>query len=150
VAVKFGKIRLERSRAFRAVWLGWLLWQALKLDALCREHLPAGRERVRSGDVAAILVIGRLCEPSGELHIAERWYRTTARADLLQIPAESVYDERLYRTLDRLLPHKQAIERHLVMRFGARFALDCELLLDGVTSTCFEGQGADPALARRG
>ena len=27
IAVKFGKVRLERSRAFRAVWLGWLLWQ---------------------------------------------------------------------------------------------------------------------------
>src|SRR5208282_6658078 len=65
VPVKLGKIRLERSRAFGAVWLGWLLWQALKLDELCQELLPAGRESVSWADVAAILVIGRLCEPSG-------------------------------------------------------------------------------------
>jgi hypothetical protein len=32
--------------------------------------------------------------------------------------SESVYDERLYRTMDRLLPHKQAIEAHLVKRLG--------------------------------
>jgi hypothetical protein len=27
--VKLGKVRLERSRAFGAVWLGWTLWRAL-------------------------------------------------------------------------------------------------------------------------
>jgi transposase len=150
VPVKLGKVRLERARAFGAVWLGWLLWQALKLDTLCRELLPAGRERVSWGDVAAILVIGRLCEPSSELHVAEQWYRTTALEDLLPVPAESVYDERLYRALDRLLPHKQAIEQHLVRRFGELFDLDYELLLYDVTSTYFEGQCADPALAQRG
>ena len=32
VPVQLGKVRLERSRAFGAVWLGWLLWQALQLD----------------------------------------------------------------------------------------------------------------------
>ena len=150
VPVKLGKVRLERSRGFGAVWLGWLLWRALKLDALCRELLPPGRESVSWADVVAILVIGRLCEPSSELHLAEQWYRTTALEDLLQIPAESVYDERLYRTLDRLLPHKEAIEQHLVKRFGELFDLDYDLLLYDVTSTYFEGQCADPALAQRG
>lgn len=148
--VKLGQVRLERSRAFGAVWLGWLLWQALKLDELCRELLPRGRESVGWADVVAILVIGRLCEPSSELHVAEQWYRTTALDDLLQVPAESVYDERLYRTLDRLLPHKEAIEQHLVKRFGELFDLDYELLLYDVTSTYFEGQCADPLIARRG
>jgi transposase len=150
VPVKLGKVRLERSRGFGAAWLGWLLWQALKLDELCNGLMPPGREAVAWGDVAAILVIGRLCEPSSELHVAEQWYRTTALEDLLQIPAESVYDERLYRTLDRLLPHKQAIEQHLVKRFGELFDLDYELLLYDVTSTYFEGQYADPSIARRG
>ena len=150
VPVKLGKVRLERSRGFGAVWLGWLLWRALKLDELCRELLPPGRESVSWGDVVAILVIGRLCEPSSELHLAEQWYRTTALEDLLQIPAASVYDERLYRTLDRVLAHKEAIEEHLVKRFGELFDLDYELLLYDVTSTYFEGQCADPSIAQRG
>ena len=149
VPVKLGKLRLERSRGFGAVWLGWLLWRALKLDELCRELLPPGRESVSWAQVVAILVIGRLCEPSSELHVAEQWYRTTALEDLLQVPAESVYDERLYRTLDRLLPHKEAIEQHLVKRFGELFDLDYDLLLYDVTSTYFEGV-ADPSIARRG
>jgi transposase len=150
VPVELGKVRLERSRGFGAVWLGWLLWRALKLDELCRELLPPGRESVSWAEVVAILVIGRLCEPSSELHLAEQWYRTTALEDLLQIPAESVYDERLYRALDRLLPHKQAIEQHLVARFGELFDLDYDLLLYDVTSTYFEGQCADPSIAQRG
>jgi transposase len=147
--VKLGKVGLERSRAFGAVWLGWTLWRALQLDELCSELMPPGREAVAWGDMVATLVIGRLCEPSSELHVAEQWYRTTALEDLLQVAAENVYDERLYRTLDRLLPHKQAIEAHLVKRFGELFDLDYDLLLYDVTSTYFEGV-ADPEIAKRG
>ena len=118
-----------------------MLWQALRLDELCKELLPPGRESIAWADVAAILVIARLCEPSSELHVAEQWYRTTALEDVLSVPAESVYDERLYRTLDRLLPHKEAIEQHLVQRFGELFDLDYELLLYDVTSTYFGAPG---------
>ena len=149
VPVKLGKVRVERSRSFGAVWLGWVLWRALKLDALCEGLLPRGREAVAWGEVIAILVIGRLCEPSSELHVAEQWYRTTALEDLLGVATEQVYDERLYRTLDRVLPHKQAIEAHLVERLGELFDLDYDLLLYDVTSTYFEGL-ADPAIAKRG
>jgi transposase len=99
--------------------------------------------------VIAILVIGRLCEPSSELHVAERWYRTTALEDLLGVATESLYDERLYRALDRVLPHKEAIEKHMVKRLGELFDLDYDLLLYDVTSTYFEGV-ADPEIAKRG
>lgn len=148
-AVRLDAVRLERSRSFGAVWLSWVLWQALKFDELLGGLLPRGREAVSWADVIAILVIGRLCEPSSELHVAERWYRTTALEDLLGVPSESVYEERLYRALDRLLPHKQAIEQHLVKRLGELFELDYDLLRYDVTSTYFEGV-ADPAIAKRG
>ena len=148
-AVRLDAVRLERSRSFGAVWLGWVLWQSLKLDELLGGLLPRGREAVSWADVIAILVIGRLCEPSSELHVAERWYRSTALEDLFGIASERLYEERLYRTLDRLLAHKQAIEAHLVKRFGELFELDYDLLLYDVTSTYFEGV-ADPEIAKRG
>ena len=81
--------------------------------------------------------------------MAERWYRTTALEDLLGVKSEDIYDERLYRALDWLLPHKEAIEQHLVKRLGELFELDYDLLLYDVTSTYFEGV-ADPNIARRG
>jgi transposase len=149
VAVKLDQVRLERSRSFGAVWLGWFLWRALKFDDVLGELLPSRRETVCWSEVIAILVIGRLCEPSSELHVAERWYRTTALEDLLGVAVEDIYDERLYRALDRLLPHKQTLEKHLVKRLGELFDLDYDLLLYDVTSTYFEGV-ADPLIAKRG
>jgi transposase len=149
VAVKLDGVRLERSRSFGAVWLGWILWRALKLDELCGALLTSKRDTVSWAEVVAILVIGRLCEPSSELHVAESWYRTTALEDLLGMSTENIYDERLYRALDRLLPHKEAIEKHLVKRLGELFDLEYDLLLYDVTSTYFEGL-ADPTIAKRG
>ena len=94
-----------------------------------------GRERAPWPAIAAIRVIARLCEPASELRIAGDWYRRTALDDLLGVPTERVNDDRLYRALDRLLPHKQALESHLKERLGALFDLDYELLLYDVTST---------------
>jgi transposase len=149
VAVKLDQLRLERSRSFGAVWLGWILWRALKFEELCGTLLASKRETVSWAQVVALLVIGRLCEPSSDLHVAESWYRTTALEDLLGVSTEDIYDERLYRALDRILPQKEALEKHLVKRLGELFDLDYDLLLYDVTSTYFEGI-ADPAIAKRG
>jgi len=150
VPVRLRRIRLERGRTFGDVWLGWTLWRALRLDAVLAHLLPEGREAVPWATMAAVLVLARLCEPSSELHIAEDWYRRTALEDLLALPAARVNDDRLYRALDKLLPHKRALEQHLVARLGALFALDYDLLLYDVTSTYFEGLAARNPLAQRG
>ncbi len=150
VMVRTGQVRVERARAFGAVWLGWILWRSLQLDRLCEALLPPGREEVGWAVMAAVLVVARLCEPSSELHIAEDWYRRTSLEDLIGLPASQVNDDRLYRALDRLLPHKSAIEQHLRTRLGELFALDYDLLLYDVTSTYFEGEAGDNPLAQRG
>lgn len=150
VAVQLNRIRLERGRVFGNVWLGWTLWCALGLDRLSAELLPEGREAVPWSWMVATLVIGRLCEPSSELYLAERWYPRTALEDLLGLPAEKVNDDRLYRALDRLLPHQVRIQKHLVRRLGELFAVDYDLLLYDVTSTYFEGLAEGNALAQRG
>jgi hypothetical protein len=100
--------------------------------------------------MAAVLVIARLCEPSSELQIAEDWYRRTSLDDLLGLPEEKVNDDRLYRALDRLLPHKNELEQHIRDRLGSLFKLDYDLLLYDVTSTYFEGQATANELAARG
>ncbi len=150
IPVRLHRLRLERGRTFGNVWLGWTLWRALRLDAWLERLMPTGREAVPWATMAAVLVLARLCEPSSELHIAEDWYRRTALEDLLALPAALVNDDRLYRALDRLLPHKTALEQHLVGRLGELFALDYDLLLYDVTSTYFEGQAVRNPLAHRG
>jgi transposase len=147
---KLGQIRVERSRAFGDVWLGLTIWQALGLDEFCEAAMPCGREQVPWATMAAIQVIARLCEPSSELHIAEDWYRRTALEDLLGVDPVHVTHKRLYEALDKILPHKRALEMHLKERVGKLFALDFDLLLYDVTSTYFEGQAMRNPMAKRG
>jgi len=146
--VRLDQLRLERDRSFGAVWLGWVLWQALGLDRVCRELLPRGRQGTEWSAVAAVLVIARWCAPSSELHIAEDWFRRTALEDIVGLPG--LYDEQLYRALDKLLPHKEALEQHLTQRLGELFAIEYDLLLYDLTSTYFEGEAKRNPLAQRG
>ena len=150
VRVVLQELRLERGRRFGDVWLAWRLWQAVGFDRLLEGLLPQGREEVPWATMAAVLVIARLCEPSSELHIAEDWFRRTALGDLLGVAEEKVNEDRLYRALDQVLPHKARLEAHLKDRLGALFGLAYDLLLYDITSTYFEGAAAANVLARRG
>ena len=150
IGVRLKGVRVENGRHFGNVYLALALWHACRLDEFASAHLPAGKEEVPWEKMAAVLVAARLCEPSSELHIAEDWYRRTALSDLLQLNDELVNKDRLYRALDRLLPHKAALEAHLSRRVGELFAVDNEVLLYDVTSTYFEGEAAGNAQAKRG
>jgi transposase len=148
--VKLSSIRLERTRDFGDVWLAWGLWRMLGLDEVLEGLIEPGREGVSWAAVAAILVIARFCEPSSELHIADTWYRRTALEELLGVTPEQIHTDRLYKGLDQLLPHKEALEKHLRQRLGELFELKCDLLLYDVTSTYFEGEMEGCPLAKRG
>ena len=150
VPVRLKGIRIERSRQFGDVYLALALWRGTGLADLCAELLPEGKERVAWEKMAAVLVAARLCEPSSELHIAEDWYRRTALGDLLQLDEEQVNKDRLYRALDQLLVHKEALEAHLSRRCGKLFAIENDVLLYDVTSTYFEGKAEANPLAQRG
>jgi|SRR5664280_655381 len=148
--VRIDQVRGERGRRFGDVWLGFKLWDAIGLNDFCQQQMPRGREEVPWATMAAILVIARLCEPSSELHIAEDWYRKTALEDLLGVRDAQVNDDRLYRALDALLPHKDALQKHLKEHLGELFGLDYDLMLYDVTSTYFEGQANGVRIAKRG
>ena len=150
VLVKIKGIHLERLRDFGDVWLALGLWRLVGLDELLSRLMPDGREEVSWPVVAAILTIARFCEPSSELHIEDTWYRRTALEDLLGVTPGQVHTDRLYAGLDKLLPHKEAIEKHLKQRLGDLFDLKYDLLLYDITSTYFEGECAGNPLAKRG
>ena len=150
VPVRLKGVRVERSRQFGDVYLALALWRGTGLADLCEPLLPSGKEAVPWAKMAAVLVAARLCEPSSELHIAEDGYRRTALGDLLQLDADLVNKDRLYRALDLVLEHKAELEAHLSRRSGELFAVDNEVLLYDVTSTYFEGEAEGNALAQRG
>jgi len=150
VEVNTANVRVENQLDFGGPWLALKLIRKVKLDDFFESIMPRGREAVPWSRMAMVLVISRLCNPSSELHIAEHYYAKSAMPELLGIPSEKVYDERLYRALDKLLPHKEALEKHLKSRLGTLFDLEYDLLLYDVTSTYFEGQCESNPMAQRG
>ena len=150
VEVNLKGVRLERLRDFGDVWLALGLWRLLGLDSLLSDVMTDGREEISWPMMAAILTSARFCEPSSELHIEDTWYRRTALEDLLGVSSAKVHTDRLYASLDQLLPHKEAIEKHLKERLGDLFDLEYELLLYDVTSTYFEGECKGNPMAKRG
>lgn len=150
IEVDTANVRVENQLDFGGPWLALELIRKLKLDELLERVMPRGRENIPWSRMAIVLAISRLCKPSSELYIAEHYYGKTAMPELLGIPSEKVYDQRLYRALDQLLPHKEALETHLKNRLGTLFNLKYDLLLYDVTSTYFEGQCESNPMAQRG
>ena len=148
--VLLNKVRLERSRQFGNCYVGLELWKRLELDRFYEELVDEEPADVAWSRIAALLAINRLCEPGSELSVEERWYPATALDDLLGIAEGKVNDTRLYRCLDRLIPHKTKLERHLRQRYGELFAVTFDVLLYDLTSSYVEGQAEKNPMMRRG
>ena len=87
---------MERHQELGGPWLGVELLRRLDLVRFLEEKLATGREAVPWPLMGMVLVLGRLCDPSSELHLAEHYYPDSALAELLGVPAEKVNEDRLY------------------------------------------------------
>ncbi|MFA5187570.1 MAG: hypothetical protein WC551_13910 [Patescibacteria group bacterium] len=113
-------------------------------------HTRRGQERIDWATVACILSVGRFCAQSSELALSERWYAHTALDDLLGVNPADVYDNRLYRGLDEVLPLRKKLFEYLRERYQTLFGARFEFLLYDVTSAYFEGQCLRNPQAQRG
>lgn len=143
-------VQVERLRQFGNVYLALALWRRLRLHEVLESVAPRGKEDVEWPQMACVLTLARFCAPGSELAIAEDWYGKTALDDLLGIAPEKVNDDRLYRALDWLLPHKDALCAHLQARYAEWFGSEFDFLFYDITSTYFEGQAAGNEQAKRG
>ena len=136
--VRLSELSLEHPRQWGACWLGDQLWQRLQLDEFFGARLPPSREGTDWEKVVRILTIYRLLNPGSEWRLHRHWFATTALADLLEVDARSVQDDTLYRALDLLLEHKEALFGHLRQRWCDLFGATYQVLLYDLTSTYFE------------
>ena len=148
--VNINRVSVERLRSFGDIYLALLLWQRLGFAEFCKEQMSEGREAIPWSVMACILSVARFCAPSSELQIAESWYDKTALDDLLGVPTDRINDDRLYRSLDVLLPHKDALCKHLQDRYGELFGETFDFLFYDITSTYFEGTALGNPQAKRG
>jgi hypothetical protein len=75
---------------------------------------------------------------SSEWRLHRQWFEQSAMADLLGADFMLAEKNALYRCLDKLLPHKQALFSHLRQRWADLFGAKFEVLLYDLTSTYFE------------
>lgn len=95
------------------------------------------------------MTLNRLIHPAAEYAMPD-WIRSTAMADILGVDFSRLPEDPLYRNLDRLHPHRAAIESALAEREQSLFNLGNSILLYDLTSTYFEGKAALIPKAKRG
>ncbi len=97
-----------------------------------------------------LLAVNRLVDPGSEWQLHRQWFDQSAMDELLAEDFAVASKDRLYRCLDRLLPHKQELFRHLKQRWQTLFGAQFELLLYDLTSTYVEGAAELNPKAKRG
>jgi transposase len=150
VSVVLTEMRLLRPRSFGDCWLGCMLWEQLGLSDFWDAQLGGQRGRVPWRKVLQLLVVNRLCEPGSEFAVHRSWFLRSAMDELLATDFAVAEKDRLYRCLDRLLAHKDALCRFLTQRWKTLFDATFDVLLYDLTSTYFEGQCAEIPKARHG
>jgi transposase len=150
LSLRMSELALRRSRSFGDCWLGLTLWRELNLDQFWSACLADEPGDVAWERVLAILVINRLVDPGSEWRIHREWFLQTALDELLGVDFEAASKDRLYRCLDRLVQHKDALHRHLVEQWRTLFGATFDVLLYDLTSTYFEGTCEDIPKARHG
>ena len=138
VQVRLNQLQLSRPRTWGACWLGDQLWRELQLDTFFAPRLGVSREGTDWEKVLRVLTLYRLLSPGSEWRLHRHWFGTTALADLLGGDERLAQDDTLYRGLDDVLVHKDALFGHLRGRWSDLFGAKFDVLLYDLTSTYFE------------
>ena len=138
IGVHLSALRVERPRQWGACWLTLELWRQLELDHFWQARLPASREGTPWLKVLKTLVAYRLIDPGSEWRLHRQWFDASAMADLLDADFALAEKNTLYRCLDKLVAHKDALFQFLKARWGELFGAKFDVLLYDLTSTYFE------------
>src|SRR5436309_495933 len=145
ITVEPGRVDTEEMREAGPVHVGHQMWRQLGIDAILGR---AGFSQ-RTCTLTEAMTLNRLISPLSE-HAMPDWIRRTALGDIVGEDFSALYDEKLYRNLDRLHPNREPIERELAEREKTLFNLDDTVYLYDLTSTYFEGQAKANPQAKRG
>jgi hypothetical protein len=144
VQVRLSEFTLERPRQWGACWVFCRLWAELQLERFWQERLPDSREGTSWYHVLMVLVAYRLIAPGSEWRLHREWYERSAMGDLLGADFALAAKDTLYRCLDKLVVHKEALFTWLTGRWQDLFGVTYDVLLYDLTSTYFE---SDPPFA---
>ncbi|MDQ6881007.1 MAG: IS1634 family transposase [Pseudomonadota bacterium] len=150
IGVKLDQMQLRRPRSFGDCWLGCRLWDTLQLSSFWNIQLNGVRGDVPWAKVLQLLVVNRLIDPGSELRIHRQWFLRSAMDELLEVDFAAAGKDRLYRCLDRILPHKDSFCQFIAQQWKTLFDTSFDVLLYDLTSTYFEGLCEKIPKARHG
>jgi Transposase DDE domain len=145
IKVDPSRVTTEQHREAGPVHVGYQFWHRLGLDQILRD---CGLSTVVCR-LTCVMTLNRLIAPASE-HAMPPWIRRTALADILGVSFDALEEGPLYEVLDKLHPHRAAIETALVERERSLFNLEQTIYLYDLTSTYFEGLRARNPKAQRG
>jgi len=138
VQVKLGEFTLHHPRQWGACWVCCREWEELQLDQFWRQRLEDSREGTSWYHVLMVLTAYRLIDPGSEWRLHRQWYERSAMGDLLGEDFSVAGKDTLYRCLDKVLEHKDALFSFLTERWQDLFGITYDVLLYDLTSTYFE------------
>lgn len=138
VQVRLKDFQLHRPRQWGGCWLFSEVWRELELEGFWRSRLGVSREGTDWEHVLQTLCCYRLLDPGSEWRLHRVWFEQTAMGDLLGEDFSVAAKDTLYRCLDRLLEHKEALFGFLRKRWEDLFGVKFDVLLYDLTSTYFE------------
>jgi transposase len=145
VSVQVDRVTVERARPAGHIHVGLEFWKRLGIDEILKS-LGFSPKLI---NLTCAMTLNRLIHPAAEYAMPD-WIRSTAMGDILGVDFTNLADDPLYRNLDRLHPHRAAIESALAQREQSLFNLGNTILLYDLTSTYFEGKAAGIPKAKRG
>jgi transposase len=145
VSVHIDRVTYEQPRPAGHIHVGLEFWKRLGLDDILKS-LDFSPWLVK---LTCAMTLNRLIHPTAEYAMPD-WIRSTAMADILGFDSSRLPHDPLYRNLDRLHPHRAAIESALAEREQSLFNLGNTILLYDLTSTYFEGKADLIPKAKRG
>ncbi|MGH6629954.1 MAG: IS1634 family transposase, partial [Burkholderiales bacterium] len=149
VQVRLRDLFIRHPRQWGACWLFLELWRELHLDRFWKERLAESREGTSWAHVLTVLCAYRLISPGSEWRLHRQWFEKSAMADLLGEDFALAAKDTLYRCLDKLLEHKEALFGFLKARWQGLFGITYDVLLYDLTSTYFESDPPFPEADKR-
>ena len=140
--------RRSVARYLGALPVLYLLLDQLQVRSIVNRYCPT-ESPVDHGAVALVLVLNRLIAPRPLYHVMD-WLARTVLTDYLGVCATKFNDDRLWRTLDALAEHAQAIWQDIASQALLRYQIDLSVLFYDLTALVMTGEYPDSELVDYG
>jgi hypothetical protein len=126
--------RLIDAWPFGALYALEAIWHRLGIAEVIAQQLASHKVDFAVERALFAMVANRACAPSSKLYCYEQWLRDDVRIE----GTDTLALHHLYRAMDVLEAHKEAIEHALYFRLADLLSLDVELIFYDTTSLHFE------------